>query len=242
MLKIYALYCLISFTFFGLYIVRRGKKRIGLMKANGEPYDFWREDNLLYLVEVGYHDLADWIEWNVFMIKEARRIAKKKAALTSLRKRVRERALSARKSCCEEKSKREEEMRQLVNAVDRASSRTAILMFLLSFLPVAIVLISSVVVTKFESLGHIFGLIMVISTIVLFASDRLSNISFSADISADVIGKVLLEHQEEGVKKSPVRPVRTQDLNTNKNKRAYSSTVDVGLRAVRNRNGKKRRK
>ncbi|MBR5026988.1 hypothetical protein IKX64_00080 [Candidatus Saccharibacteria bacterium] len=200
------------------------------MNSVGEEHEFWREGSLLYQAKIGYQDLEDWFEWRISEHKKARRLAKKKAALTSLRKRVRERMLATRKSRREEKTLREEEIRRLVDTMDRAANR----MFLLSFLPVAIVLIISMMVTEFWSLGLLF-----LTLVMVFAIDPLSNVSLSADIPADVVGKVIHEHKEEIAKKNSVRPVKAQNLNINK--RAISSTVDAELRAIRNKKNRRRK-
>lgn len=232
LLTAYLSLCAVSSILFGLHLVRRGRNKIEWMNCVGEEHEFWREGSLLYQAKVGYQDLEDWFEWRIYEHEKALRLAKKKAALTSLRKRIRGRMLATRKSRREEKTLREEEIRRLVDTMDRAANR----MFLLSFLPVAIVLIISMMVTEFWSLGLLF-----LALVMVFAIDPLSNVSFSADISADVIGKVLQEHEEEAAKKSP-KPVRAQDSNVNRNKRANSSTVDAELRVVRNKNNRNRRR
>ena len=90
MLRFYVLYCLASVAFLGLHLLGRGKRRINLAKTNGECYEFWREDNLLYLLEVGWYDLSDWIDWGLFKRREARRVARKKTELARLRKHLKE--------------------------------------------------------------------------------------------------------------------------------------------------------
>lgn len=249
LLSIYLSLCAVSNVIFGLHLVRRGRDKIEWLESMCEDYDVYHRNNLFYQAAVGYQDLEDWLEWRFSELRKARRIAHKKSKLMKLRKYIRKHVLESRKLRREEEACREKEIRRLNDAMDRAGNRRANLstgcsldFSVVATLLMVVVFIASAVVATFGVISIALAVFVVAVSFVLLISDGLFGDPFDrcADISADVIGRIMFEYKEEVAEEDLARPVRTQKPSLSK--KVNCSTVDAELRMVRNRNRKKRRK
>lgn len=239
LLRIYLLFSAISNALLGVHLVRRGRRRLMWMRLMHEEYEFWRERNLFYQAEIGFHDLMDWIDAILSERREARRIVLKKKSLKNLRIRVRTRIMNARKS-------HDDEHLQKSDASDFIGDQR--LDRLTSVGPLkATLIIMGIFFVIFEIASHledpsgfvhfITGASIAFALVAIglrLASKELTGYCMNADISADIIGRIILE---EETKPEPV--TECSDVV----QKAKVSAVDVELKAIKEtRSRKKNRK
>ena len=239
LLRIYLLFSAISNALLGVHLVRRGRRRLMWMRLNHEEYEFWRERNLFYQAEIGFHDLMDWIDMTFSKRREARRNVLKKA-LKELRIRVKTWMMNTRK-------RHDDEHLQKSDAPDFIGDQCFDRLTLIGPSEAALI-IMGIFFVIFEIASHLedpSGFVRFITgasiTFALVAislrvsSKRITDeFSKNADISADIIGRDILEED--------TKPELVMEC-SGMVQEAKVSAVDVELNAIKDtRSRKKNRK